>query len=522
MNMKHITQFLSGLSVVLLVLSQHTVAYTQEVDDPNAAINTSESFDGIDQRTPLGTMRGFLRNAEIGDYDVAAEYLDLRYLPDELNDIDGAVLAEKLYVIITRVMQLEFDLLSDRPDGVEGDGLAPYRDVLGNIKTKRGKLSLYLQLVPGENETQIWKVSNASVAQIPKLYDDFGYSPFVEYVRDLVPGGSILGVEAFKWVFALSLGALGAVAWLGFIWLLYRFALNPDAIFANQFRSYLSRPISAVIVVGVTFFTLRNLGLGITAQRVAEAGTLKMLAIGWFLFATTDLLQDMYREFLRTRNRESGLMLLGPIATTTKAILAILLFVIWLDNLDVNVTALVAGLGVGGLAVALVLQKPLEDLMGAITLYTQQPVSIGQLCTCGDVTGTVEEISLRTTRIRTLFNTVVVIPNAIFATASIENIAARQRILHRQTVRLDLDTSESMLVSVLEALRTMLTTIEKTSEDSSRVRLVVFGEFSIDIEVFAHIGTTDWAEFLAIAENINLGTVGVLEKAGAKFAEPPR
>ena len=205
-----------------------------------------------------------------------------------------------------------------------------------------------------------------------------------------------------------------------------------------------------------------------------------------------------------------------------KVLVAILALVVWLDNIGVNVTALLAGLGVGGLSVALVLQKPLEDIMGAITLYTQQPVTVGQFCTCGDTTGTVEEINLRTTRIRTLANTVVVIPNSTFATASIENVAARRRILHRQTVRLALDTPATTITAVLERLHQMLQSVETVAQEDFRVRLVGFGEFSIDAEIFAYVETTDWAEFLRIAEDINLQTVAALETCGAKFAVPPR
>jgi len=246
------------------------------------------------------------------------------------------------------------------------------------------------------------------------------------------------------------------------------------------------------------------------------------VVIVWLFFATTNLLRDLYARFLQARGRDSGVMLLRPIATTAKVLVAILAIVIWLDNVGVNVTALLAGLGVGGLAVALVLQKPLEDILGAITLFTQQPVCIGQFCTSGDITGTIEEISLRATRVRKINNNVVVIPNSVFATASIENISVRQRILHRQTVRLALDTSESTLRSVLLQLREMLAAIKKVAADLSHVRLIGFGEFSIDVEIFAHVGTTSWDEFLAIAEDINLGTIGVLERIGAKLAVPPR
>jgi len=267
---------------------------------------------------------------------------------------------------------------------------------------------------------------------------------------------------------------------------------------------------------------LHDLGLGVTANRIAEGGTMVTIVIVWLLFSSINLSRDIYARYLKSQQRESALMLLQPITSTAKVLLIILAMVIWLDNIGVNVTALVAGLGVGGLAVALVLQKPLEDIMGAITLYTQQQVTVGQFCTCGDVTGTVEEITLRTTRIRTISNTVVVIPNALFATASIENVTARRRILHNQTVRLALGASEKLVRSVLDQLREMLLTIDKVTEDTSRVRLIGFGEFSIDVQVFVHVGTTDWDEFLRIAEDSNLGTIATLERLGAKIAEPAR
>lgn len=514
--------FLRGLCLAAFALGQVSSANAQNVVDLDAFIDDTESLDEIDQRTPLSTTQGFMRSAELGDYETAAQYLDLRYLPKSMSDADGTTLAEQLYIVISREILIDFGSLSDEPDGLDQDGLPSYRDALGKVRTRQGDLTLYLQLIPGEKDTKIWKVSNTTVARIPQLYIDYGYSPFVEYVRGVVPDGSFLGAEFFKWIIAISLGLVGALAWLGVVWLVFRFFSTTGSASATRLKLYLTRPIPAFIFTIVGFYSLINLGLGVTAQRIAQGGSLLTLVIVWLLFATVNLLRDLYGEFLSTRNRESGLMLLRPVTSTVKVIVGVLAFVMWLDNMGVNVTALVAGLGVGGLAVALVLQKPLEDIMGAITLYTQQPVSVGQLCTCGNVTGTVEEISLRTTRIRTLTNTIVVIPNALFATASIENFAERQRILHRQTVRLALDTTASMLKSTLYGLREMLLAVEKISEDTARVSLIGFGEFSIDVEVFAHVGTRDWAEFLVIAEGINLGTVQVLESVGAKLAEYPR
>ena len=508
--------------LMALASGQLGIAWAEEDSEAESFLSEDELIEQIDQRTPLSSAIGFMQFAEKGDYERAAEYLDLRYLPDEIKSVDGAVLAEQLYVVIARKIAIDFGALSDAPAGRDDDALPSYRDALAKIETSRGLLTIFLQHVPGPGDTSIWKVSNATVAKIPALYEEFGYSRIVEAVLQVSPDGSFLGAEYFKWIIALLAGFAGAVAWIVVAGPLSRFVTRRNVENRARVRHFLTRPIPAAIFIMLGSVVLRDLGLGVTANRVAEGGTMVTIVIVWLLFSSINLSRDLYARFLKSRQRESALMLLQPITSTTKVLLVILALVIWLDNIGVNVTALVAGLGVGGLAVALVLQKPLEDIMGAITLYTQQPVTVGQFCTCGDVTGTVEEINLRTTRIRTIGNTVVVIPNARFATASIENVTARRRILHNQTVRLALGTSEKLLRSVLQNLRDMLLTINKVSEDATRVKLIGFGEFSIDVQVFAHVGTTDWEEFLAIAEDINLGTIAVLEKAGAKIAEPPR
>ena len=517
---KHYLTWLFWVAVACIGLPD--TSRSDEVVDLGGFIDDPESLDEVDQRTPLKTAQGFMRFAELGDYEGAAEFLDLRYLPDSLENVDGSALAQQLYVIISRKLPIDFASLSDQPAGAENDGLPSYRDELGVIETSQGEVSIYLQLVPGTDDRRVWKISNASIAGIPNLYKDFGYSPFVETVREWIPRGSFLGAESFKWVISIIAAVVAVSVWLMIAWPLGRILAHRNEANRKRVIRYLTRPIPTLLFFAVGAGVLKNLGLGVTASRVAEGGTLITLASVWFLFATINLLRDLYAQYLMSRGRDSGLMLLSPVTSTAKVVVGALASVVWLDNMGVNVTALVAGLGVGGLAVALVLQKPLEDVMGAITLYTQQPVTVGQYCTAGNVTGTVEEINLRTTRIRTINNSVVVVPNAVFATASIENITERSRILHRQTLRLALETSESVVRSVLQELRSMLLAVETVADDSSRVRLIDFGEFSINIEVFAHIGTTDWPEFLEIAENINLASIGVLERLGAKLAEPPR
>ncbi len=516
--------FARPLSLLLLfaTLGLPWVALAQQDDDPDmvqaAAQRDSER---LNQHTPLATARGFMRAAEMGDYALASSYLDLRYLPEERPDTEGARLAEQLYIVVSRTLKIEFEALSRDAGGHADDDLPRDRDALGVIATPLGPRTLYLQRISGANDSQVWRISDLTVAQIPELYEQFGYSPLVEKVRRKIPKGSFLGAEFFKWVFAVLAATAAALAWLALTWPINRAITRYQVATRTRVRHYLTRPITWAIFVLVGGWVLRDLGLGVTANRVAQGGTVVTIVLVWLLFATINLLRDLYSSYLQARGRESGLMLMRPVTSTVKVVIALLAVTIWLDNIGVNVTALVAGLGVGGLAVALVLQKPLEDILGAITLYTQQPVSIGQFCTSGNVTGTIEEISLRATRIRRLDNNIVIIPNSIFATASIMNASERSRTLHRQVVRLALSTTETQIAEVLKKLRAVIAAEDQVSEGQWRVRFVELGEFSKNIEVFAHVTTANWQEFLEVAERINLATVGVLDSLGVELAKPP-
>ena len=154
--------------LTVLFLGQSENVWTEEEPEANVFLSAEEPIEQIDQRTPLTSAIGFMQFAENGDYDRAAEYLDLRYIPDEVGSAGGAVLAEQL--------------------------------------------TIYLQHVPGPRDSSISKVSNATVAQIPALYEEFGYNKLVETIRGISSEGSLFGTEYFKWIIALSSGVAGVVA----------------------------------------------------------------------------------------------------------------------------------------------------------------------------------------------------------------------------------------------------------------------------------------------------------------------
>jgi MscS family membrane protein len=191
-----------------------------------------------------------------------------------------------------------------------------------------------------------------------------------------------------------------------------------------------------------------------------------------------------------------------------------------LDNFGFNVTALVAGLGVGGVAVALAAQKSIENLFGGVMLYADRPIRVGQFCRFGDKIGTVEEIGMRSTRVRTLDRTVVTVPNAEFSALQIENFARRDFIRLFTVLGLRYETTPEQLRHILVEIRRLLYAHPMVSNDPARIRFVGFGAYSLDLEIFAYVTTSDWAEFLGVREDIFLKIMDLVDASGTGFAFP--
>lgn len=190
------------------------------------------------------------------------------------------------------------------------------------------------------------------------------------------------------------------------------------------------------------------------------------------------------------------------------------------QSLGMPLSALVTGLGVGGLAVALSAQSTLENLIGGINLFADRPVKIGEVCKFGDQLGVVEGIGLRSTRIRTLGRTVVSIPNSTFAKMELENLSRRDRNLLRTTLRLEYGTSAAQVEAVLAALREVFFADDRIAVESRRIRLFDLGRDALEIEVFVYVLTADWNEYLGIREDLLLKAMRIVDESGLRLALP--
>jgi MscS family membrane protein len=374
--------------------------------------------------------------------------------------------------------------------------------------------------VPRGDGAFIWKISNRTVGQIPKLYDEFGYGPLEERLIEILPDITILNIELFKWVIVLGTALIAFPILFVLLSGMSRIIVRQASPRRDLVRRFLTRPFLWLVLIMITNHVSYSLGLGIEAQRFADAHTIDITIVTWVLLSATNLMRAIFSERLERQGKEAAVVLLGPIGNATKIVIVILAVLAWLSNLGFNITALLAGLGVGGIAVALALQKPLEDLFGAISMYTQQPVRVGDYCRFGEIEGTVVEIGLRTTRIRTLGNTVVSIPNAKIAGDVLDNYSVRQNIWYNPTLILRYDSTAEQLRQIVSEIEEFLIAHDKVVEDPCRVRVAGFGKAGIELEVYAYIKTSDYAEYMEIAEQLNLSVIEIITRSDTEFAVP--
>jgi len=477
--------------------------------------------DALNRGTPRGSIIGYLEASAELDFEKAAQYLDLRNLPDEVEELGGNELARQLNHVLSRAVWLDDYTVSDKPEGLKGDDLPPYRDPLVVIKTAGGDVPLWMQHVPRGDGEKIWKVSNRSVALVPELYDEFSYPATIEKIRQWFPeDASFIGFEAFKWFILLTSAFL---AWPAFYLLgliLTRVFLKPESPTYALWRKILTGPMVALGILLVAGFVVDRLGAGAVTQDFLKARTLNTVIFIWFCWSIANLVKIHKQDKLNAQGRPGAARLMQPITTFFKLIVLLFGILFWLNNLGVNISTVLAGLGVGGLALALALQKPIEDMMGALSLFSQAPIRVGDFCKYGNFTGTIEDIGIRSTRIRTLTNTLVHVPNARLAHIEIENITAREKIRFWPTLRLRYDSTPDQLRAITSGIISMLEQHEEVYEDPIRVRLTDFDEDAILVKVHSFLKTTDFTESLRIAEDLNFSIMDIVQAAGTRFALP--
>ncbi len=493
---------------------------------PKAPPQTAGPADELDRGTPRGSVGGFLKACQDGDYERAAEYLDLSRVRPKARSSEGPILARHLKVVIDHALWVDLDALSDAPEGNLNDGLPPQRERVGTIRTSKDPLDIILERVPRDDGVSIWKISSMTVAKIPALYTEFGYGPLAEWLPDPLFEISFLGVELWQWIgLAILIVLAVAASWL--ITALIGRMVRPLVIrLRNGFEERVEQLIVGPVRLGIGILLLYSgtlvLGLSLPVQAFFNdlAKAIVLAALTWLTMRLIDLGVLRIEDRFAARGQAAAIAMLPLARRAMKVFLIAVGAVAFLQNVGFNIGGILAGLGVGGLAVALAAQETVKNFFGGVALIADQPVRVGDLCRFGDKMGRVEDISLWSTRVRTLDRTVVSIPNAQFASMQLENLTRRDRIWLHTTVGLHYETTPEQLRRVLADIKAMLQKHPKVHAESARALFAGFGGPSLHLEIFAYIMTSEFEEYIGVREEIFLRIMDVVSAAGTRFAPP--
>lgn len=527
------------LALILLLIFSSTVVHgSKDADAPKLkdllgsepspqaeAKQTPEKetgpHDKYDRITPRGSFQGLTKALDERDYELALKFMDLRKLPAGISGKD-LELARELKIILDLSPWIDDDTVSHDVSGYQNDGLPSSRDLLTELEVPGGDVEVYMQKVPGPKGIPIWKLSNRSVAKIPLLYKHYGYGEIGDKLSKAFPEYSFLGLVIWQWVMLLGIVLVAfVIAWI--ITQVIKLILRARKVTRyEQWKKFIAGPVRFLILVMITRILFDSIAPSTLARAIFETSTLVIVAVAWVFTGLIDLVFGRMAESLKQAGNEQGIMLLGPATTLLKVLILVIALMTWLDNLGFSITTVVAGLGVGGLAIGLAAQKSIENLIGALTIYISQPVRLGDFCRIDGTLGTVEEIGLRATKIRTLERSLVIIPNGALASADIENLTARNNILYRKTIKLRNDTAPDQIRTILQNVRNMFQEHKDVNPEPARIQLLEYGESSLDLEAYAYIKTTDFDEYLDVVEDLNLRILDIIEAAGTQLAVPVR
>jgi len=475
--------------------------------------------DPLGRSTPRGTVLGFLLAASKKDNQVAAQYLNTRESPNA-----AAALAEELLVVLNKRLPARLNEISDRPEGTATSLLKPDLYLVGSIDG--ANLDITLERVEIEDTGPIWLFSRATLQGIPLVYEETHQLS----VEDIFPAALInnyfFGIVAYEWVFvfvglplAYLLTALLNRLLVPLVgWTLSRFFRR----FHQGPKQVLLQPIRLLIVAACIRWLLLEVGLPLIGRQFwsTVATVLTIGACVWLVIQLNRRIELYVRARMQNRNSSGAVSVQRLLHRSIDLVFVFVGFLVMLRHFGINPTAALAGVGVGGIAIALAAQKTLENVVGGVSLILDEAVRVGDFLKVGDVVGTVDDIGLRSIRIRTLDRTVVVIPNGQLANMNLEIISSRDKFWFHPTITVRYETTSAQISSMADGVRNLLASHPNVDTDSVRVRFFQMASFSLNIDVFAYVFARDWNEFLRMQEDLLHGVMAIAQQFGVQFAFP--
>src|SRR5713226_1140069 len=516
---KTISFLILSLAACLPLPAQSLI--TQILPSPAPAAAPSKPSDSLDRETPNGTVFGFLHAADAGNYSLAAQYLQMN---PARRLTEGDALAMKLDVVMNRAFVGNL-APSQQPEGTPQEDVPLDRQKVGKMSAGDVEADLELVRITDPSAGKIWLISSNTLAKVPELYEQVQVRRVEPHIPAWTVKHQFAGMPLWQWFALLLLIPVAAAP----AWLLLVVVQIPLRVWAKR-RGHLElaqwRSVSAPVWLfggAIVHRILASyLGLPLLPRHYYNQLVAVVVIIGafWILWRVIRwfLHRVRSRALARGHSGTGSLMLLGE--RIIKALVVIIALFLILGVLGFNMTTALAGVGIGTLAVGFGAQKTIENLFGGVSVLGDEVMRVGDVCKFGDRTGTVEDIGLRSTWVRTEERTLLAIPNGIVATINVENLSRRDKLLFKTVFGLRSETTPDHLRYVLSVIRRVLYSHSKIETASVRVRLTDIAPSSYTVEIFCYILTQDFNEFAAVREDLLLRMIDLVEESGTDLAHP--
>ena len=490
---------------------------------PSAPSTSTAPIDQLGRSTPSGSVIGFLQAAQSGNYSIAAQYLQMSAARRQS---EGEQVANQLYTVLNSSAATNVRVGSfTQAEGVPQEGVPLGRQKLGTMSSGDVEDDLELVRVADPSAGKIWLISADTLAKVPELYDQVEARQVEKKLPSILVKNHIAGVPLWQWVALLiAIPVAAGVGWLCLVLLeipVRWWARRRGQVEVANWRS-VSAPAWLLAGTLVHQIIARYLGMPLLPRHYYYQITTIALIVSVTWIAWRFVRWSLRR--VRNRALAGGHAGTGTLMLLGERILKFVIFVLGvlavLSNLGFNMSTALAGLGIGGLAIGFGAQKTIENLFGGVSVLGDEVFRVGDTCRFGDRTGTVEDIGLRSTRIRTEERTLVAIPNGTVATINLENLSRRDKILFKTTLGLRPESKADHVRFVLSEIRKLLYSHPRVETQTVRVRLVDIGGSSLSIELLSYVLTRDFNEFAAVREDLLLRIMDVLEDSGGGLALP--
>lgn len=530
---------LTALVRVLFALAFFTVAAVAQ-DNPAANDKPAEKKeaaekvvnDPLGRTTPQGMVKGLMAALANRDYDRAVRYFEASSVPAPGRvSLARAQLARHFHEVLDRLGTVTTPPdISLSPEGNLNDGLADDLEHFGTFKGESGDVALLAKRVERDGQ-KIWLVSTPTLFETASLLRARGHVGGQQPWLAQVPAGPMMGGAPLSHWVALALIAIASFV-LAYLLIrirrpLFRLVNRRVPWEGSRLAKFLDAAVVPLrLLLAVMFFIAATnspiLGLSVVARYhgVFLAQFVGGIGLAWLLWRIAETASVFALDEMSRRGQVAAYSVVSFLKRIVQAAIVIGFVVVLIRSLGVDVTTALAALGIGGLAVALGAQKLFENLIGSLTLVADRPVRVGDFCRFGNALGTVEDIGIRSTRIRTLDRTVLTVPNGEFSAMQIENFASRDRFWFHPTLNLRYETSPEQVRYLLQELRAMLYAHPRVSNDPARVRFVALAAYSVDLEIFAYVLANSYDDYLEVQEDLLLRCMEIVNKSGTGFAFP--